>query len=78
MHEILAVTLICGAGIAGPDCTRDNALDVVTSPVRSAHECLMAGQVAASGLHLGEGEERSYVKVACERRRTAVVVEVAR
>jgi hypothetical protein len=77
MHELLAVVLICAAAVPGSDCSRGNALDVVSSPVHSHVECMLAGQVMATGLHVGEGEERRYVKVACERRSTASLAEVA-
>lgn len=71
MNEILAVALVCAAGVAGPDCGRGNALDVVVAPVRSQIECLMTGQVLATGLNVGENGDGSYVKVSCERRRMA-------
>ena len=65
MNGLLAVALVCAASIPGPDCSRDNALDMVVQPVALMTECQKVGQVLASHLSLQPGE---YHKVACERR----------
>ncbi|KQO94641.1 hypothetical protein [Methylobacterium sp. Leaf91] len=66
MTGFLAVVLVCAAGIAGSDCSRDNALDMLVQPVAQVTECAQVGPVLATHLSLGPGE---FYKVACERRK---------
>ncbi|WP_066922922.1 hypothetical protein [Methylobacterium sp. CCH5-D2] len=68
MSQALAVILVCAASIAGPDCDRTNALDVMTQPVATVAECAHVGQTLAAETfgHPGEGR---YLKIACERRK---------
>lgn len=66
MHGFLAVVLVCAATVAGPDCSRDTALDMVVQPVAHETECALAGQVLATHLSLQAGE---WHKIACERRK---------
>lgn len=60
-----AVALVCLVGVEGPDCLRDNALDIAMQPVAHETECGLVGQVLASHLTLRPGERH---KIGCERR----------
>lgn len=62
----LAVTLVCPAGTAGSECSRDNAMDMAVQPVAMVTDCQAVGQVLATRLSLAPGE---FHKVACERRK---------
>lgn len=62
----LAVALVCSAGTAGSDCSRDNALDMAVQPVAMVTDCAQVGPVLATRLSLAPGE---FHKIACERRR---------
>lgn len=66
MNALLAVVLVCAATVAAPDCTRDNALDMLVQPVAMPTACLMTGEAMATHLTLAPGQ---YHKVACERRK---------
>jgi hypothetical protein len=61
-----AVVLVCPAGVAGPDCSRDNALDMAVQPVVLVTACAQVGAVLATHLSLAPGETH---KIACERRK---------
>jgi hypothetical protein len=61
-----AVVLVCPAGVAGPDCSRDNALDMAVQPVAMVTACAQVGAVLATHLSLAPGETH---KIACERRK---------
>ena len=67
MSEILAVALVCAAHLLAQDCSRDTALDVIVSPVRTPMECMMHAQASAAAAGFPGGEGR-YLKIACERR----------
>ena len=67
MSEILAVALVCAANLLAQDCSRDTALDVIVSPVRTPMECMMHAQASAAAAGFPGGEGR-YLKIACERR----------
>ena len=66
MNTLLAVVLICGIGTAPSDCTRDTALDVVSTPVPTPMACAMAGQTMVAREKLF-GPDR-YPVTRCERR----------
>ena len=69
MTGFLAVVLVCAAAVAGPDCSRDTALDVAVQPVASLTACPHVGQyVAASAF--GAPSEGRYFKIGCERRKS--------
>ncbi|MGY2051315.1 hypothetical protein [Methylobacterium sp. JK268] len=70
MADYLTVALICAKTLAGPDCSRDTALDVVVAPAPSAVTCMMQGQTIAAHSGLVD-RETNYLKVSCEHRRTA-------
>jgi hypothetical protein len=73
MSTLLTVALICAATTQVGDCTRDTAIDVVTSPASTPFECIMQGQtIIASGLGASL-QDGAYLKVSCSRRRTAEV-----
>ncbi len=63
--ERLAVALSCPADVAGPDCSRATALDVLAQPA-SEGECPKVAQLLATHLDLPAG---GYHKLACERRK---------
>lgn len=64
--ELLAVALVCPAGVEPADCSRDNAVDVVSEPVALPTICLKVGEVLATHLALGPGQRH---RVLCERRK---------
>lgn len=66
MNALLAVVLVCAATVAAPDCSRDNALDILVQPVALPTACQHVGEVMATHLTLAPGQ---YHKVACERRK---------
>ena len=68
MNSILVVALVCASAVPQPDCTRENALDVITGPAHTLQECLVQGPVLAAAAGHGEGGG-VYVKTRCERRR---------
>ncbi|KQT88920.1 hypothetical protein [Methylobacterium sp. Leaf466] len=69
--QLLAVILVCASTISPADCTRDTALDVVTQPAALPMECIKAGElVGASALDVRR-EDRRYVMVRCERRKSS-------
>ena len=72
MAEFLTVALVCAGTLAGSDCSRETALDVAVAPAPSAIACLMQGETLAARGGLVRGGE-TYLKVACERRRTAAL-----
>lgn len=63
----LAGALACPAGVEGPDCTRETALDVLTQPVALVTECPMVGILLATHLSLPAGGTH---KTFCERRKS--------
>lgn len=71
MSEILAVALVCAASLLAKDCSRDTALDVIVSPVRTPMECMLHAQASAAAAGFPGGEGR-YLKIACERRHAAL------
>ena len=71
MSEILAVALVCAASLLAKDCSRDTALDVIVSPVRTPMECMMHAQATAAAAGFPGGEGR-YLKIACERRHAGI------
>lgn len=62
----VAGALACPVGIEGPDCTAENATDVVHMPVAHETECGHVGQVLATSLSLAPGQRH---KITCERRK---------
>lgn len=72
MADFLTVALICVGTLAAPDCSRDTALDVAVAPAPTPNACLMQGETLAAQAGLVRGSE-TYLKVACERRRTAAL-----
>lgn len=70
MTGFLAVVLVCAATVAGPDCTRDNALDVAIRPVASVPACALAGQILAAEVFGPAGDGR-YFKIGCQRRKVS-------
>ncbi len=73
MADLLTVAMICASTVPHPDCSRVTALDVIVSPADTPFLCLMQGQTLAAnslGVTLSDGQ---YLKVACERRRTAAL-----
>lgn len=70
MLGFLAVVLVCAATVSGPECSRDNALDVAIQPVASVAGCGLAGQVLAAEAFGAQAEGR-YVKIGCERRKAS-------
>ncbi len=67
--QILVVALICANSIQASDCTRDNALDVITAPAHSLQECMIQGPtMAAYAGHEGTSKD-TYIKTRCEPRR---------
>lgn len=67
-NSVLVVALICSSSIQAPDCNRDNALDIVTSPAHSLQECMLQGPMTAASSGRA-GEKDTYVKTRCEPRR---------
>lgn len=65
---ILVVALICSASIQASDCSRDNALDIITAPAHSLQECMLQGPTMAAGAGRGGEVGSTYVKTRCERR----------
>ncbi|TXN38985.1 hypothetical protein FV232_00910 [Methylobacterium sp. WL30] len=65
-RSFLAVALVCPANLAGPDCSRDTALDMAVQPVALVTECAQVGVLLATHLALQPGESH---KILCERRR---------
>jgi hypothetical protein len=72
MADFLTVALICAKTLAGPDCSRDTATDVVVAPAPSPVACMMQGETLAARSGLVNAET-NYLKVSCERRRTAAL-----
>ena len=62
----LAGALACPAGVEGPACTRETALDLLTQPVALVTECPMVGTLLATHLSLPAGGTH---KTFCERRK---------
>lgn len=63
--DALAVALVCPAGVEASDCSRANALDVLSQPAGSL-ACLKVGAELATHLAFGPGERP---KILCERRK---------
>ena len=61
----LAVALACPAGIEAPDCSRENATDMLVQPA-GPFDCLKVGEALATHLGLAPGERH---KIVCERRK---------
>jgi hypothetical protein len=61
----LAVALACPVGIEAPDCSRENATDMLVQPA-GPFDCLKVGEVLATHLGLAPGERH---KIVCERRK---------
>ncbi|TNC13441.1 hypothetical protein FF100_11620 [Methylobacterium terricola] len=72
MADFLTVALVCAGSLSAPDCSRDTALDVAVAPAPTPIACLMQGETLAARSGLVRGHE-TYLKVACERRRTAAL-----
>jgi hypothetical protein len=72
VSELLAVVLICATSVPPSDCSRDNAIDVVTMPAATAYDCMALGQsvVAGGALSSVVGDD-AYLTVRCQRRGTA-------
>ncbi|GJE29794.1 hypothetical protein [Methylobacterium organophilum] len=64
-EPFLAVVLACPAGVEAPDCSRDNASDMLVQPA-GQFDCLHVGEVLATRLGLAPGERH---KILCERRK---------
>ncbi|GLS44377.1 hypothetical protein [Methylobacterium brachythecii] len=62
----LAVALACSGSIAGSDCSRETALDIVVAPAGET-DCPKVAQVLATHLDLPAG---GYHKLICERRKS--------
>lgn len=71
MPELLSVALICAGTLLAKDCSRDTALDIIVSPVRTPMECVMHAQTVAAAAGLPGGDQR-YLKITCERRHADV------
>ena len=63
--DMLAVALVCPAGVEAADCSRANALDVLFQAA-GPFTCLKVGAELATHLAYGPGERP---KVVCERRK---------
>ncbi|AWB21272.1 hypothetical protein DA075_10410 [Methylobacterium currus] len=72
MADFLTVALVCASTLAAPDCSRETALDVAVAPAPTPITCLMQGETLAAQSGFVRGQE-TYLKVACERRRTAAL-----
>lgn len=48
MDALIAVVLVCAAGIAADECTRDTASDIMVGPARLPLDCMTGGQAAAA------------------------------
>ncbi|AWN47964.1 hypothetical protein DK419_17870 [Methylobacterium terrae] len=72
MSDFLTVALVCAGALAAPDCSRETALDIAVAPAPTPIACLMQGETLAARSGLVRGGE-TYLKVACERRRTAAL-----
>ncbi|RVU14527.1 hypothetical protein [Methylobacterium oryzihabitans] len=72
MADFLTVALICARTLAAPDCSRDTALDVIVAPAPTPISCVMQGEALAARSGLVD-RAVTYLKVACERRRTAAL-----
>lgn len=72
MAEFLTVALVCISTLAAPDCSRETAVDVAIAPAPTPIACLMQGETLAARSGIVRGQE-TYLKVACERRRTAAL-----
>ena len=64
----LTVVLVCAAAIAGSDCERANALDVVTQPAETVSACMKVGETFAAE-SLGTPAPGTYHKIGCEHRK---------
>ena len=73
MAEFLTVALVCAKALAAPDCSRDTALDVFVAPAPSPITCMMQGETLAAQSGLLD-RATNYLKIGCERRRTAGLV----
>lgn len=70
MTQFLAVALVCALSIAGPDCTRDNALDVAAQAVPAGTDCNHFAELMAVQA-FGPIQPGTYRKTICTRRRMA-------
>ncbi len=68
MAEVLVVALVCANSMQASDCTRDNALDVITAPAHSLQECLIQGPTMVANSAHGAAAKDTYIKTRCERR----------
>ncbi|WP_375408527.1 hypothetical protein [uncultured Methylobacterium sp.] len=70
MIQLIAVILVCASATSPADCTRETALDVVTRPVALPTECMVAGQLVGAEALDVRREDRRYLMVRCERRKS--------
>ncbi|MBP2494959.1 hypothetical protein ABID82_007180 [Methylobacterium sp. PvP062] len=68
MNTVVAFAMLCSAAIAGSDCDRANALDVLEQPSASVEACKLLGQVMAAEA-FGDARAGRYVKVGCSRQK---------
>jgi|1185.fasta_scaffold670222_1 hypothetical protein len=70
MQGLIMVALVCGSTMMPDLCSRETALDVIVSSVRTPMDCALGGQAMAarSGL-VSEGS--TYLKISCERRKSS-------
>ncbi len=62
---VSVVALLCAAGIAAPDCTQDNAIDVIAmSQVPNELFCIQDSMMALASLAVQAGPNE-YWKVVC-------------
>ncbi|GJE45448.1 hypothetical protein [Methylobacterium soli] len=69
MTGFLAVALVCASTVLAPDCSRENALDLLLEPVQIETECLKRSQQLAIYLSLEAGQ---YHKLTCQRRKVSM------
>lgn len=67
MDALLAVVLVCAAGVSADACNRDTSIDVMIGPARMPIDCLTGGQAAAA--HSLTVPPDGTIKFTCERRK---------
>jgi hypothetical protein len=70
MQGLIMVALVCGSTLTPDQCSRETALDVIVSPVRTPMDCALGGQAMAARTGLVT-ERSAYLKISCERRKSS-------
>ena len=72
MYQFIPYVLVCLAGQAPYECTRETAQDVIAAePAKNEVMCGFYGQAALAGTSIGRGlREGEWIKIVCERTKT--------